>query len=143
MAQRPYIASTLSVIAINGANQAFPLGLVENVRMEKTFVTEGVVEIGSFRYADILIHGIAARFSWDQSHTAGGDLISKGLVPADVSIPQFQPIALRLIDQIGQREIALIYRGVMDTYTLDLNARARLRNDISGIAISLLTESEL
>jgi hypothetical protein len=143
MANRIYIASTLSVIAVNGQGQAFPLGLVENVRLEKMFVTEGVVEIGSFRFAEILIHGISARFSWGQSHTAGSDLISKGLVPADVSIPQYAPMFLRLIDQIGQREIALIHRGVFDTYTIETTGRARLVNNVSGISISLLTESEL
>jgi hypothetical protein len=143
MADRIYIGSLLSVIAINGQNQAFPLGLVENVRLEKTFATEGILELGNFRFADILIHGISARFSWGQSYTAGGDIISKGLVPADVSIPQFLPIALRLVDQLGQRSIALIYKGITDTYTIEGNARARLLNNVSGLAISLLTESEL
>lgn len=143
MANRIYIASTLSIVAVNGAGQAFPLGLVENVRLEKAYTTEGVVEIGNFRFADILIHGISARFSWGQSHTAGDDLISKGLVPSDVTIPQYQPMFLRLIDQIAQREIALIHRGVMDTYTIETTGRARLVNGVSGIAISLLTESEL
>jgi hypothetical protein len=143
MANRIYIASTLSIIAVNGAQQAFPLGLVDNVRLEKTFVTEGVVEIGSFRFADILIHGISARFSWGQAHTAGSDLISKGLVPADISIPQYQPMFLRLVDQIAQREIALIYKGVFDTYTIEANGRAKLMNNASGQAISLLTEQEL
>jgi hypothetical protein len=143
MANRIYIASTLSVVAVNGANQAFPMGLVDNVRLEKSYVTEGVVEIGNFRYADILIHGIAARFSWGQAHTAGVDLVSRDLVPSDTTIPQYQPMYLRLIDQIGQREIALIYRGVMETYTIETTGRAKLMNNVSGIAISLLTESEL
>jgi hypothetical protein len=143
MANRIYIASTISVIAVNGLGQAFPLGLVDNVRLEKTFVTEGIVEIGSFKYADILIHGYAARFSWGQAHTAGSDLISKGLVPGDVTIPQYTPMFLRLIDQIGQREIALIHRGVFETYTIEANGRAKLMNNCTGIACSLLTESEL
>ena len=143
MPNRIYIASSLSVIAVNSAGQAFPLGLVENVRLEKAFVTEGVVEIGNFRFAEILVHGISARFSWGQSHTAGDDLITKGLVPADVSIPQYQPMFLRLIDQIAQREIALIYRGVLETYTIETTGRARLVNNISGLAVSLLSESEL
>jgi hypothetical protein len=143
MASRIYIASTLSVVAVNGQGQAFPLGLVENVRLEKAFVTEGVVEIGSFRFADILIHGISARFSWGQSHTAGADLVSKGLVPSDVTIPQYQPMFLRLIDQIGQREVALIHRGVFETFTVETTGRARLVNNCSGLAVSLLTESEL
>lgn len=143
MANRIYIASTLSVIAVNSAGQAFPLGLVDNVRLEKAYVTEGVVEIGSFRYADILVHGYGARFSWGQAHTAGSDLISKGLIPSDINIPQFAPMFLRLIDQIGQREVALIHRGVIETYTIEANGRAKLANNVSGLACSLLTESEL
>lgn len=143
MANRIYIAGTLSIIGINGANQAFPMGLVDNVRLEKTFVTEGVIEIGSFQYADVLIHGYGARFSWGQAHTAGFDLISRGFVPSDVNIPQFLPIALRLIDRNSQREIALIHRGVVETYTIEANGRAKLMNNVTGIACSLLTESEL
>jgi hypothetical protein len=143
MANRIYIASTVSVIAVNGLGQAFPLGLVDNVRLEKAFVTEGVIEIGSFQYADILIHGYGARFSWGQAYTTGVNLVSQGLLPADISIPQFAPILLRLIDQIGQREIALIHKGVMETYTIEATGRAKLMNNVSGLACSLLTESEL
>jgi hypothetical protein len=143
MPDRIYIASVVSVIAVNGAGQAVPLGLVENVRLEKTFVVEGVPEIGNFRFADILIHGLSARFSWGQSYTAGGDLISKGLVPGDAEIPQFLPLFLRLIDRQGQRAIALIYKGILDTFTIDTNARARLQHNVSGLAISLLSEFEL
>jgi hypothetical protein len=143
MPPRIYISSTLSVIAVNSAGQAFPLGLVDNVRFEKTYTTEGVIEIGSFKYADILIHGIQARFSWGQAHTAGSDLISKGLIPSDVNIPQFLPMFLRLIDQIAQREIALVHRGVVETYTIEATGRAKLMNNVNGQSISLLTESEL
>lgn len=143
MSNRIYLASTLSVIAVNSQGQAFPLGLVDNVRLEKTYITEGVVEIGNFRFADILTHGISARFSWGQAYQAGGDLVSKGLVPADVSIPQYQPMFLRLVDQIAQREIALIHRGIVETYTIEVNGRAKLMSNISGISISLLSESEL
>jgi len=143
MANRIYIASTVSVIAVNGAGQAFPLGIVDNVRLEKAYVTEGVIEIGSFQYADILTHGYGARFSWGQAFTAGGDLISKGLVPGDVTIPQYAPMFLRLIDQLGQREIALIHKGVVDTYTIEVGGRAKLAHNVSGLACSLLTESEL
>ena len=142
MPNRIYIASTSSIVAINGAGQAFPLGLVENLRLEKAYVTEGVTEIGSFQYADVLIHGYGARFSWGRAFTAGQDLIGMGLVPADVSIAQFTPIFLRVIDQIGQRQIALIHRGVMDTYTIEINGRTKVLSNISGIACSLLTESE-
>jgi hypothetical protein len=143
MAGRIYIASSVSVIAVNGLGQAFPLGLVDNVRLEKTYVVEGVIEIGSFQYADILNHGYGARFSWGQAHQAGGDLISRGLVPADVTIAQHAPMFLRLIDQIGQRAIALIHKGVIETYTIEANGRAKLMNNCSGLACSLLTESEL
>jgi hypothetical protein len=130
-------------VAVNGAGQAFPLGLVENLRLEKMFVTEGVVEIGSFQYADILTHGYGARFSWGRAYTAGGDLIGMGLVPADVTIAQYAPMFLRIIDQLGQREVALIHRGVIETYTIEMNSRAKLLSNVSGIACSLLTESEL
>ena len=139
----PYIASTITVIAVNSAGVAFPLGLVDNVRLEKTFVTEGVVAIGSFEFSEILVHGISARFSWGQAHIPGVDLVSRGLVPADATIAQFQPFFLRLVDQNSQRLIALIHRGVMDTYTIEANARAKLMNNVSGICITLLTESEL
>jgi hypothetical protein len=143
MPNRLYIASTCSIIAINSAGQAFPLGLVDNLRLEKAFVTEGVIEIGSFQYADILIHGYGARFSWGRAFPAGGDLIGMGLVPADVSIAQYAPMFLRIIDQIAQREIALIHRGVVETYTVEINGRAKLLSNVSGLACSLLTESEL
>jgi len=66
-----------------------------------------------------------------------------GLVPGDVNIPQFQPIFLRVIDQIAQREVALIHRGVMETYTIEINGRAKLLSNVSGIACSLLSESEI
>lgn len=143
MPPRIYIASTVSVIAVNGAGQAWPLGLVDNLRLEKAWVTEGVVEIGSFQYADILTHGYGARFSWGRAYVAGGDLIGMGLVPGDVTIPQFAPIFLRVIDQIGQREIALIHKGVMETYTIEITGRAKLLSNVSGLACSLLSESEL
>jgi hypothetical protein len=143
MPPRIYISSTSSIIAVNGAGQAFPLGLVDNLRLEKAYVTEGVIEIGSFQYADILIHGYGARFSWGRAYTAGGDVIAMGLVPADVTIPQYAPMFLRIIDQIAQREIALIHRGVMETYTIELGGRAKLMSNVSGLACSLLTESEL
>ena len=143
MPNRIYIASSCSIVAVNGANQAFPLGLVDNVRLEKTFVTEGVIEIGSFQYADILIHGYGARFSWGRAFQAGQDLISMGLVPSDTTIPQYAPMFLRIIDQIGQREIALIHKGVVETYTIEINWRAKLLSNVSGLCCSLLTESEL
>jgi hypothetical protein len=143
MPPRLYISSTCSIVAVNGAGQAFPLGLVDNLRLEKAFVTEGVIEIGSFQYADILIHGYGARYSWGRAFPASQDLISMGLVPSDVTIPQFAPIFLRVIDQIGQREVALIHRGVVETYTIELGGRAKLMSNVSGIACSLLTESEL
>src|SRR5262245_43193163 len=143
MPPRIYQASTTSIIAVNGANQAFPLGLVDNLRLEMTYVTEGVIEIGSFEYADILIHGYGARFSWGRAYPAGGDLVSMGLAPSRVNIPQYTPILIRVIDQEGQREVALIHRGVLETYTVELNGRAKLMSNVSGIACALLVESEI
>jgi len=116
---------------------------VDNLRLEKSWVTEGVIEIGSFQYADILTHGYGARFSWGRAFPAGSDLISMGLVPSDVNIPQYAPMFLRVIDQLGQREIALIHKGVVETYTIELGGRAKLLSNVSGLACSLLTESEL
>lgn len=143
MAGRIYIASSLSVIGINGSNQAFPMGLIENVRLSKSFVTEGVVEIGNPRWAEILTHGYSAQFSWRGSQTAGDDFVTQGLIPGDANIAQFAPIALRLVDQIAQRNIALVYKGVINAYTLDTSGRARLVHECSGDAISMLLESEL
>jgi hypothetical protein len=143
MPPRIYIGSTVSIIAVNAAGQAFPLGLVDNLRLEKSYVTEGVIEIGSFQYADILIHGYGARFSWGRAYVAGGDLINMGLVPADITIPQYGPMFLRVIDQIAQREVALIHKGVTETYTIEINGRAKLLSNVSGLACSLLSESEL
>jgi len=143
MPPRIYQSSSCSIIAVNGAGVAFPMGLVETLRLEMAYVTEGVIEIGSFEYADILIHGYGARFSWGKAYTAGGDLVSMGLVPSRVNIPQYQPIFIRVIDQISQREIALIHRGVMETYTMDVNGRTKLMSNVSGIACAFLSESEL
>jgi hypothetical protein len=143
MAERPYIASLVSVIAVNGQGVAVPLGLVENVRLEKSYVVEGLTEIGNFRFADIITHGYSARFSWGQAYSAGQDLVAKGLVPADVTIAQFLPILLRLIDQRAQREIALIHKGVIDTFTIDTTSRSKLMHNVSGLCISMLLESEL
>lgn len=143
MAERIYIGSTTSIVAVNAAGQAFPLGLVDNLRLEKAWVTEGVIEIGSFQYADILIHGYGARFSWGRAYTASNDLVAMGLVPSDVTIPQYAPMFLRVIDQLAQREIALIHKGVMETYTIEINGRAKLLSNVSGLACSLLSESEL
>jgi len=140
---RIYQSSSCSIIAVNGAGTAFPLGLVDNLRFEMAYVTEPVIEIGSFEYVEILTHGYGARFSWGRSYTAGGDLVSMGLVPSRVNIPQFQPIFLRIIDQIGSRQIGLIHKGVMETYSIEVNGRARLLSNISGVACAMLSESEL
>jgi hypothetical protein len=143
MPNRIYIASTMSIVAVNGAGQSFPLGLVDNLRMEMTYVSEGVIEIGSFEYADILLHGYGARFSWGRAYSAGGDVVSMGLVPSRVNIPQYQPVFLRIIDQLGQRQVGLIHKGVVDTYTIEVNGRAKLLSNVSGIACAMISESEL
>src|SRR5262245_42164650 len=143
MPNRLYQSSSCSNIAVNGAGTAWPMGLVDNLRLEMAYVTEGVIEIGSFEYSDILIHGYGARFSWGRAYPAGGDIVSMGLAPSRVNIPQYTPILIRVIDQIGQREIALIHRGVLETYTVELNGRAKLMSNVSGIACALLVESEI
>lgn len=143
MPGRIEVSGSVSVVAVSGAGIAYPLGLVDNVRLEKTWVVEQVTEIGSFLIADTLIHGTQGRFSWGQAHTAGDDLVQKGLIPSDVTIPQFAPMFLRLISQVSQRLIALIHAGVADTYTIEINSRAKLVNSVSGICRSVLFESEL
>ena len=137
------LALLVSIIAVNGAGQAWPLGLVDNLRLEKAWVVEGVIEIGSFEYADILTHGYGGRFSWGRSYVAGGDLVSMGLVPSDATIAQYTPIFLRVIDQIAQRNVALIHKGAIETCTVEINGRARLLSNVSGLSCSLLYESEL
>lgn len=143
MPYRIEVAGSVSVIAVNSAGIAYPLGLVDNVRLEKTWVVEQVQEIGSFLITDTLLHGTQGRFSWGQAHTAGDDLIQKGLIPSDATIAQFAPMFLRLISQVSQRLIALIHQGVVDTYTVEANARAKLMNNVSGLCRSVLFESEL
>jgi hypothetical protein len=140
---RIYLASTASIIAVNGQNVATPLGLVSNVRLEKRFTIEGVPEWGSFQFADLLIHGYEATFSWARAYSAGIDMVGQGLIPTDGEIANFAPIFLRIIDQRSQRQIAMIHRGLAETYSIGADARAKLQQDVSGRAISLLFENEL
>jgi len=140
---RVYIASVASIIAINGQGQAIPLGLVQNLTLTKTYVTEGIQEWGSFAFADIVTHGYDANFSWGRAWAEGLDLVGQGLVPTDAEIPQFVPLYLRVVDKLGQRNIALIHKGVITTYTIGADARAILRQNCTGTAISLLLESEI
>lgn len=141
MAERIYIASNASIVAVNGRNVGIPLGLVQNLTLEKRFVTEGVPEWGNFAWADILIHGYSATFTWTRAYSEGTDLIGQGLVPSDVEIPQFLPFILRVI--ANNRNVALIHKGIAETYSIGAGARAMLQSNVSGIAISLLTESEM
>jgi hypothetical protein len=140
---RIYVASSASIIAVNGDGVAVPLGLVMNLRLEKRFVVEPVAEWGNFMAADILYHGIDAMFSWGKAYSAGIDMVAQGLIPSDANIAQFQAIFLRVIDQRSQRQIANIYKGLVETFSVGADARAKLMQDVSGRAISLLFESEL
>ena len=141
--QRIYQASLASIIAITGQNQAVPLGLVSNLTLEKRFMIEGVSEIGSYRFAQFIVHGYEATFSWQQAYSAGADLVGLGLVPSDAEIPNFAPIGLRIIDQRGQRNIAFVVDGIAETYSVTVNARALLQKNVSGRAISVQWESEV
>jgi hypothetical protein len=140
---RIYIASLASVIAVTGAGIAVPLGLVMNLRLEKRFTIEAVAEWGNFLAADLLIHAASATFSWSRAYNAGIDLISQGLIPSDAEIAQFVPIFLRIIDKQSSRQIAMIHRGLAETYSIGADARSKLNQDVAGQAVSLLFESEL
>lgn len=143
MADRLYISSTLSVIAVNAAGVAVPMGHIQNLTLEKMYETDHVREWGNFRDADILLMGIGGRFSWGRSQSAGIDLVSIGLIPSDANIAQFQPFFLRFIDQISQRQVAGLYRALVTTCSIGADARARLLQNVSGECISVFFESEL
>jgi hypothetical protein len=138
-----YRASLASIIAINGDGTPVPLGVVQNLRLQKRYAVEGVPEIGSFRWAEILIHGYNAMFSWGKAWSKGVDLVAQGLIPEDATIASFQPMALRVIDQEAQRQIAFIFEGVLESLDIGIDARAKLMQDVTGQAITLLVESEL
>ena len=138
-----FIASTLSVIAVNSAGVATPLGLITNLSMEKVYMVEPVPEWGNFRSADLLIHSVAGRFSWGRSYSPGVDLISQGLIPSDSDIAQFQPFVLRIVDQLRQRQVAEIRQALVETCTVGSDARARLLQNVAGQAIQVLFETEL
>ena len=140
---RIYIAPLASIVAVTSDNVAVPLGIVQQLTLTKSYMTEEVPEWGNYAAADILIYGYRATFSWEQAWSEGFDLVGAGLVPSDAAIAQFRPFYLRVIDRLGQRNIAMIHKGVADTYTVSGQARARLNSNISGIAISLQYESEI
>lgn len=138
-----YRASLASLIAVNATGVAFPLGLVQNLRLEKRYAVEGVPEIGSFRWAEILLHGYNAQFAWGRAYSKGIDLIGQGLVPADATIGSFSPFLIRVIDQEAQRLIAVIQEAVAEVFDVTLEARSKLMQNASGLAITMLGESEL
>ena len=122
-----FIASTLSVIAVNSGGIAVPLGLITNLSMEKTFTIENVPEWGNFLAADLLIHHVSGRFSWGRSYSPGVDLVAQGLVPSDEGIAQFSPFVLRIVDQIRQRQVAEIRQALCETCTVGADARVDAR----------------
>lgn len=143
MAERTYITSAASIVAVNGQNVAVPLGLVFNLTLERTFVIEPLLEWGSYRPAELIIHGYGARFSWGKAYSKGIDLVEQGLIPSAAGIPQFAPIGLRVIDFQSGRNIALLYQALAETITLSGAARASLQQNVSGIAVDVLFESEV
>src|SRR5580765_2818547 len=121
-----YIASTASIIAVPGQGAPVPIGLVTNVRVQKNWVTERLIEIGNFFPVDIVIHGVDAIFSWDRSYGPGMDLVAEGLLPADATIGEFLPFMLRLVDQKRQRNVVTLYRALADTMAINVAGRATM-----------------
>jgi hypothetical protein len=138
-----YIGAELSAIAVPYTGRPVPLGLLTNVRVQKDWVTERIIEIGSYFPADIVIHGVNASFSWDRSYGPGVDLVANGLIPADQRIVDFLPFMLRLVDQNRGRNIVTLYRALANTMNLTLAGRATMAQNISGDAISVRLESEI
>jgi hypothetical protein len=143
MAERIYTTPTASIIAVNGDGQAVPLGLVRNLRLEKRWPTEMVREWGSYLTTEIIIMGVDATFSWGRAYSSGFDLVAQGLFPSDVTIPQHLPFMLRIVDHLSQRNVAMLYKAVVESMSLGGDERGALRSDVSGVAISVLLESEL
>jgi hypothetical protein len=140
---RIYQASLASIIAVTGNNVAHPLGHVQDVQVSENYELEPVPEWGSFDYATILIHTHLATFSWGQAYGPGLDLVGMGLIPAHDQFASFVPFSLLIIDRPSQRNLARIERGIAETYGITGGARAKLLSNVSGRAISLLSESEI
>lgn len=145
MAENPlvYIGATLSVIAVPYTGRPTPIGLVTNVRAQKDWMTERIIEIGSYFPADIVIHGVNASFSWDKSYGPGVDLVAQGLIPADARIVDFLPFMLRFVDQNRGRNVLTLYRALANTMAMTIAGRATMAQNISGDAISVRLESEI
>lgn len=138
-----YISSTASVVAVNGQGVAIPLGLVTNLRVEKRWIVEPIIEWGSYFPVDIVPHGVSASFSWSNSYGPGVDLVAAGLIPDDVRLPQFLPFLLRIVDQLRQRNVVTLIKAIAETISVGAAGRATLAQDVAGQAISVLFESEV
>ena len=138
-----YRASLASIILVSASGIATALGIVENLTLSKQFENEALREIGNFFSPEIVVHGVNANFSWGKAWQKGLDLVSEGLIPADATIAQYEPFMARIIDQESQRLIALLHRGVPNSLDVAITARQKLMQNVSGIAVSVLFESEL
>lgn len=138
-----YIGATLSVVAVPYTGRPVPIALITNVRVQKDWLTERIIEIGSYFPADIVIHGVNASFSWDKSYGPGVDLVAQGLIPADARIVDHLPFMLRLIDQNRGRNVVTLYRALANTMAMTLAGRATMAQNVSGDAISVRLESEV
>jgi hypothetical protein len=138
-----YRASLASVIITSAGGVATPLGIAQGLTIAKQYTVEGLPEIGSFEFAELVDHGYSATFNIDKMWVKGVDFVNEGIVPADQFIAQHDPFTLTLIDQEAQRILAIVYKGKVENYTLTVRPRATLMQAISGIAISARCESEL
>ena len=138
-----YRASLANVIVTSAGGVATPLGLAQNLTISKDFIVEGLPEIGSFEFAELVDHGYSATFSIQKLWVKGLDFVAEGIIPADQIIAQHDPFNITIIDQEGQRILAEIYRAKVQTYNITVGARATLMQAVNGLAISCRFESEL
>lgn len=138
-----YRASLVSIILVDATGRSTPLGIAENFTVAKQYENEALREIGNFFAPEIVIHGAGATFSWAKAWQKGIDLVSQRIIPNDALIAQYDPFAARVIDQESQRLIATLYRAVPNSLEIAVTARSKLMQNVSGICITALFESEI
>jgi hypothetical protein len=138
-----YRASLVSIVVVDANGQASPLGIAETFTLQKSFETEALREIGNFFAPEIVVHGVGASFSWGKAWVKGVDLVKQGIIPNDTLIAQYEPFAARVIDQESQRLIATLFKSVPNSYDIAITAHQKLMQNVQGICISALFESEL
>jgi len=140
---RVYIASLASVVVINGQGIAVPLGFVQNFTTTKNYDIERVREWGNYEDAELVFHGYGATFGWQEAWSEGVDLVLQGILPSDAAIATFQPIYIRIMDKLGQRNLAFLKKGYLEACTVGADAKTMLRRNVTGQCISVQYESEL